>query len=203
MIFRPQVWERRHIAPRDPGTAAMIGLQALGTGLSIAGQSQKAQSEAGQAAYQAQVARNNQALMEINARRAEVQGDADADKQNLRTGQLEARQRAALAAQGGDVNSGTDLDLVTDTARAGATDASTIRNDAAWKAYGYRTQGLNFGAQASAADASGANALASLPFGIGSSLLGGASSIAGKWNDLWPPRKNSTGPQGSSGELSR
>jgi hypothetical protein len=162
-----------------------IASSVIGTGLSVAAQSQQAAAQANQANYLAQVARNNQQLMEINARQAEAQGEADAEKQELTTSQLEGKQRAALAAQGGDVNAGSNLDLVGDAARAGATDLAAIRNNAAWKAYFYRARGLGEQGSASAYDAAGANALQSLPFGIGSSLLGGASQVASKWKDAF------------------
>ena len=154
----------------------------LGTGLSIAGQSQQAAAQANQAGYLAQVARNNQQAAELNAERALQQGDADASKSELQTSQLMARQRAALAMQGGDVNSGSNLDLAADTARAGATDLATIRSNAAWRAWGYRAQGLAQQGATSDAASEGADALARLPYGIGSSLLSGASQVAGRWN---------------------
>jgi hypothetical protein len=178
-------------------TAALISIAstALTTGLGIAGQAQKAAAEAGQAGYQAQVARNNQALAEINARNAEAQGQADAGRRQLEVAQTEAKQRAVLAAMGGDVNRDSNLDLLADTARAGATDVATLRSNAAWKAYGYRVQGLGYGAAADSQRLAAANATAALPFGIGSSLLTGASSIAGKWKDAFGS------PGGSSGEL--
>jgi hypothetical protein len=186
MIFRPHVWQARFIAPRDPGTAAIAGLNILGTGLGIAGQAQRAQADAAQASYMAQVARNNQALAEINARHAEDQGAAAAARQQLQTAQLIGRQRSALAAQGGDVNSGSDLDLLGDTARAGAADTATTRNDAAWKAWSYRQQGLDSAASANAAEARAGAITGALPYGIGSSLLGGAERLTPYWLKAFP-----------------
>jgi hypothetical protein len=110
-------------------------------------------------------------------------GRPDAERQQLKTAQLAGSQRAALASQGGDVNSGSPLDILGDTARAGATDVATIRSNAARNAYGFRLQGAGAAGQASLASANAANTLANLPLGIGSSLLGGASSLAGKWGD--------------------
>jgi len=169
----------------DPGTAAIasLALSAAGTAMGVAGQSRQAQQQAAQAGYQAQVARNNQMIAERNATLAEQQGAADAERQQLKTAQLEGSQRAALASQGGDVNSGSPLDILGDTARAGATDVATIRSNAARNAYGFRLQGAGAAGQASLASANAANTLANLPLGIGSSLLGGASSLAGKWGN--------------------
>ncbi len=72
---------------------------------------------------------------------------------------------------------------------------ANIRNNAAWKAYGYRAQGLADAASANDYDSQGANDLGALPYGIGSSLLGGAKSIADKWKDAFgtPSDSSSTG----------
>jgi hypothetical protein len=122
--------------------------------------------------------------MEQNAVRAEQQGDADAERQDLKTAQLMGSQRAALAAQGGDVNAGSDLDIVGDTARAGKLDELTIRNNAARHAYDFRVQAAGLGSQAGLYSAQASNAyssLSTLPFSVGSSLLGSASNLGDKW----------------------
>ncbi len=187
MIFRRSYSDpfRRDLpgACLDPGTAAIasLALAALGTGASVIGQSNRAQAEAGQGNYMAQVARNNQMLAERNTTLAEQQGQVQEDRQRLKTAQLMGSQRASLAAQGGDVNAGSDLDILGDTARAGESDALTIRNNAAQQAFGYRAQAAAAGGQANLYSANAANTMANLPFGIASSLLGGASSLADKW----------------------
>ena len=185
-IFRPQVHERRFVPPAGPA-APVIGIAAtaLSTGLSIAGQAQQASAQAGMANYQAQLARNNQQIAEWYARRAEEQGRVDEQQQRFRSASLLGAQRAALAAQGGDVNSGSPLDIQSDTARAAELDARTTRSNAALKAYGLRLQAANAAADAGRYDAQGAQALAALPFGIGSSLLGAATSVADKWPNAW------------------
>jgi hypothetical protein len=162
--------------------AASLVLAAAGTAMSAAGQSQRASADAGQANYLSQVARNNQIVAQRNAALATQQGEADAQKQQLKTAGLEGAQRAALASQGGDINSGSPLDILGDTARAGTTDTATIRNNAASKAYNYEIQANDAAGAASDAGFQGANAMASLPYGMGSSLLGGASSIVGSPN---------------------
>ena len=106
-------------------------------------------------------------------------------QQRTKTAQLIGSQRAALASQGGDVDSGSPLDIQSDTARAGEFDAQTIRNNAAQQAYGYRLQAANAAGDAGRYSASAANTMADLPFGIGSSLLGGARSVAAAWPKQW------------------
>jgi len=196
-MIRSDKW-RDVDAPRFPSQCFGLGLpeialaglamSAIGTGVSVIGQANSAQAQAsaqaGQANYMAQVARNNQMLAERNAALVTQQGEIDAQKKQLEVGQVEGKQRAALASQGGDVNSGSPLDILGDTARAGYTDVATIRSNAAYAAYGYKVQGAGFGGQAGlygSAATNATNSLSTLPFGVGSSLLGGASSIADKW----------------------
>jgi hypothetical protein len=155
--------------------------------MSIAGQAQQAGASAGMANYQAQVARNNQMVAEWNAQRALQQGQVDEQNQRFKSAALLGAQRAALASQGGDVNSGSPLDIQADTARAGEYDAQTIRNNAAMKAYGYRVQGANAGAEAGLDNYKAASTMSALPYGIGSSLLGGASHLAGGASSLMKP----------------
>src|SRR5439155_7216462 len=128
------------------------------------------------------VARNNQIMAQRNATLALQQGQVQEDRQRLKTAQVMGSQRAGLAAQGGDVNAGSDLDILGDTARAGESDALTIRNNAFLQAHGFEQQAAAAGGQANLYSANAANTMANLPFGIGSSLLGGASSLAAKWD---------------------
>jgi hypothetical protein len=174
-IFRPQIHERRYRPP-----AGIVG-DIASTALSIGSQTQQADAQAGMASYQAQVARNNQMIAEAYARRAEQQGRVDEQNQRFKTASVIGSQRAALASQGGDVDSGSPLDIASDTARAGELDALTLRNNAALKAYGYRVQAFNNAADAGRYDIQGANAMAALPYAIGSSLLSGAKSIDNKF----------------------
>jgi hypothetical protein len=185
------------LRPREPGRPpryavfygpAMPAMMAIGTALAagstvmqIAGQGQQAAAQAGQANYLGQVARNNQIVAQRNAALALQQGEADAQRSQLKTAQLEGSQRAALASQGGDVDSGSPLDIQADTARAGTTDAATIRSNAALKAYNYGLQANDALGAANDANFQGANAMASLPYAQGSSLLGGLSSAVSKF----------------------
>jgi hypothetical protein len=145
---------------------------------SALGEGQQAAAQAGQANYLAQVARNNQVVAQRNAALATQQGEVDAQKSQLKTAQLIGSQRAALASQGGDVDSGSPLDIAGDTARAGYTDAATIRSNAALKAYNYDLQANDAAGTASDEGFQAANALASLPYAQGSTLLGGLSNFA-------------------------
>lgn len=133
-------------------------------GLDILSQMTQGNAQAAQGSYQAAVARNSQAMaertaaiQERNAQYAEQQGAADESRQRLKTAQAIGSQRAAMAGQGADINSGSPVDILGDTARAGELDAQTIRADAARKAYNFRLQGMNAQNQAGLFGAESAN----------------------------------------------
>jgi hypothetical protein len=169
---------------------ASIGASLLSTGMGVIGGMQSAQAQAGQASYMAQVARNNQLIAQRNAQIALDQGEAQVTRLQLQREQIKGSQRAALAAQGGDVNVGSPVDIVGDTERASATDIATTRYNATLRAWGFGNEAAGYGASASAYGAAGSNLLSTLPYGIGSSLLGGIGTGAGRFYDVW----RNTGP---------
>lgn len=174
-------------------TAAIVGMAATAASgvMQAIGSANQAGAQSAQALYQAQIARRNAQRMEWNAQRAEQQGRVDEQNARQKAAQVLGAQRAALASQGGDVNSGSPLDIQADTARAGEYDAQTIRNNASIQAYNFRNQSADLLSSASASDAAAANSMANLPFSVGSSLLGTTASIAGKVADLdWSKNKN-------------
>lgn len=160
-----------------------IGASVIGTGMSVMGQMQQANAASSMYGYQAQIARNNQIIAQRNAQIAREQGAAEADRLNLKKAQVTGSQRAALAAQGGDVNSGSPLDIVADTERAGTTDVATTRYNAALRAWGFENEAAGAGATSSAYTSASTNLMAALPYSVGSTLLGGAAGAAGKWFD--------------------
>jgi hypothetical protein len=180
-------------------TAAMIsiGMTAAGGVMSAVGQSQQANAAASSAAYQAGMMRNREVIAEKNAQDAIQRGQVAEQQQRLKTAQIIGGQRAALASQGGDVNSGSPLDIQSDTAGAGEQDALTIRSNAAREAYNYKVQGESAGAQAGLLDMQFANATAALPFTIGSTLLGTASSVGSKYA-MWQYRSGKPGVSGDT-----
>jgi len=103
------------------------------------------QREAGR--YNAAVAETNAALADMSAQDALARGTAEESRYRMNIRQLQGRQRAAIGSSGIE-RSGTALQALTDTAAIGELDLLTIRNNAAREAFGYRTQGLNYRAQA-------------------------------------------------------
>jgi len=168
----------------DPVTMlaiASVASTAIGGVATMAGQAQASSAAQGQAAYQAGVLRNNKILADRAAQDALDRGKVAEDRQRIQTRQLAGRQRAVLAANGVLVDSGSALDITSDTAMIGELDALTIRANAEREAEGFRQQGANFSSEADLADARGRQAKSSLPLQIGGTLLSTTGSVASKW----------------------
>lgn len=133
------------------------------------------------AMYQAAVAKNNQIYAEQYAQAATARGQRLEDAKRLETAQREGAVKAAAAANGLDVDSGSPLRLQEDTAKLGEYDALTIRDAASREAYGYRIKGSDYAAQAQLDEMRGADASRAGALGAFSSIIGGASSVSGKW----------------------
>lgn len=169
-------------APTGPALPAVaIAATVASTALGVMGSVQQGQAASSQAAYQAQVARNNAILAERAAKDAEDRGRVAALNQRNRTKQLIGRQRAQLAANGVLVDRGSALDIVADTAQIGETDALTIENNADREAANYRAQGSNFTADAQLSLLRGKSAVNSSYFQSGGVALDGLGQVASKW----------------------
>lgn len=95
--------------------------------------------------YDAQVSENNATLAGWQADDAVAQGQRDEQTIRTQTAVIKSSQRAAMAANGIDVNAaGTAVDVQTSTDYMGEVDALTARDNALKTAWGYRTQGVNY-----------------------------------------------------------
>jgi len=148
----------------DPLT---IGLAALSGLSSIAG----SQAQKQQARYQAQVARNNQAIANMNASTAARAGAAREQSEAWKVRGLIGQQQAAQAASGLDINSGSPADVTQSTRALGNLGIAAVRDNASRDFYGYKAQATNFANEAALAKAS-----APTPF---TTLLSAASAVGG------------------------
>lgn len=130
----------------------MVGATVAGT--AYAAYSQKRAGDA-----QASIAEKNAAIAERAAQDAIERGKVAENEQRQKVRQLQGEQKAAMAAAGADVQSGSNLDTLSDTAMVGEFDALTIRNNAAREAYGYRTQSAQYSAEAALAQQRGTSSL--------------------------------------------
>ena len=158
--------------------AASIAASVAAAGISAISAEKQGEMQANAADYQAAVARNNQILANQSAQQAIAQGGVDAGQAQQKAAQQLSLVRAKEAASGVTLDSGSALDVQSDTAKSGALDALTIRNDAARKAYGFEVQGAQLGSQAQFDVVQGENDQQLADLKAADSLLSGASSSA-------------------------
>jgi hypothetical protein len=152
------------------GSAVMSGVSS--------GMQANAQQQAQQ--YQAQVASNNAKLAGEQASSTVQAGQAAAMQSGLQAAQVLGEQKAALAANGVNLGSGSAIDLQATTHYLNAQDISNITNNAARQAWGYNVDSSNYAAQSglSAWQGHSSNPAAIGTMGGASSLLGSASLYA-------------------------
>lgn len=159
--------------------AAVSGVAA--TGLSVAGGIQQGKSQQAMARYQGQVADINAISADRAARDALERGELDAVKHGREVAQLRARQQHAYASSGVELGFGSPLDVVGDTNVLANQDNARIYENAGREADSYRINAGNYRANAAGARAEAANAGTSMIINAGSTLLAGASQVAGGW----------------------
>lgn len=162
----------------EPTTLLVISvvLIAASTAMAIQADQQQRAALKKKAAFETQVALNNQTLAERAAEDARERGKVAAKQRRKDIKQLIGIQRATLAGNQVEVDFGSALDLTTDTAGVGEQEALTIENNAEREALGFITQGLNFQSSAELARLRG-----QVPSKAGGIALAGASKIAGSF----------------------
>ena len=123
--------------------------------MQIASSYADAKSIKSESSYKAQQLEFNSRFANLQAKQVEQQGREESKAHLQKVKSLVGRQRAGLAAQGIEVNTGTALDLQTEAAGLGALDALTIRNNAFREATGYRIEGIQSYGQAQMTRSSG------------------------------------------------
>jgi hypothetical protein len=121
--------------------AALAGLQLLGGAAEGEGAQRSANFQADQAEVSAQFA-------EMNAVDAIARGDEDAEKYQEHLRKTKGAQRAALAAQGINVDVGTASAVQKDTSRIAMEDIATIKNNAWRESFGFKQEASSLRSQA-------------------------------------------------------
>lgn len=142
----------------------MAALSAILAGGAVASGGLGLASAYSQAEATKQAGAFNAKQMEMNARLSDLQaddsirrGDNEAAQVKKQAKQMVGSQRAALAAQGIEVDSGTAADIQADTQDMGEIDAMTVKNNAWREAWGFKQQALNSSGQAMMTRAESAN----------------------------------------------
>lgn len=117
-------------------SAGIQGISSLGNAYS---QSVAARS---QGEYQKNVQNINKNFAEMNATEAIKRGEKDAQTVRTKVKQTVGAQRAALAAQGIDIDVGSAQDVLQETREAGKLDITTVKNNAFREAWGFKVSAL-------------------------------------------------------------
>jgi hypothetical protein len=146
------------------------------TGFLVASQIGGAIAQASAARAQGEFRRTqadiNSRFAELQAEQAIKQGDKQAQEFDKRVRQTVGAQRAALAAQGIDIDDGIALEIQEEAAMQGAIDSQTIRNNAWRQAFGFEQQSVQHQIQGQVAESTA-------EFQAQSSLITGALGAAG------------------------
>lgn len=124
------------------GVGAVAGI--AGSALGAVSSYQQGKAQAAAARQQALVARQNQQIALENAAMERQEGLEEARRQRMAMLQEIGKQQVGLAANGVDVNFGTSLDMIEDTAMLGELDALTIEYNAEKRARNYDLQAYNY-----------------------------------------------------------
>lgn len=173
----------RLVGQMDPFSMAAVGAGASAVGglLTASGQLGKGDADAKMYAYRAGVAKVNATISRQNSDYALEAGDLQARRSGLTTGFTIGKQETAQAANGFDVNSGTNLAVRDATQAIGVEDQTTIRTDAGRKALGDRNQAAAYDAEAGADLIAGDNSQRAGKIAAVGTLIGTAGSVASKW----------------------
>ncbi len=129
------------------GTVSSV-LGGLGTVASALGAIQQGQAAKKSANYNAQIQEHNAEIAQNNATLAGREGAANAAIEQQKARANVAGIKAAQAANGVDVNTGSAVDVRSSAAELGELNAITVRSNAVKQAYGYQTQAASDKAQA-------------------------------------------------------
>lgn len=135
-------------------TAVLSAVSAAGSIVSAKQQSSAIRT-AGQ--YERMVYEQNSRFAALQAQDELIRGEKEAQKRLKLSRQIIGSQRAALAAQGIDVNSDDALLVQEETRQFGAEDALTIRNNFWRSAWGYKVQANEYAGRGAFAELTAKN----------------------------------------------
>lgn len=160
----------------------IMGLQGAGLGMSTASAIASANAQKDAYAYQARISDINAKLAEVSAEQELAKGRQEQLQLQTAVENLKGSQRASMAASGIVLGEGTAKNIIDSTDYMAEQDMATIRANAARAAFGYRTQGMNYQAQAGASRAASAGISPAMA-GV-STFLTGAGSVGANWYQM-------------------
>lgn len=165
---------------------ALPALAIAGAAISAVGTVEGGIAQGHAANYAAQVAQNNAIIANQNAAYASAAGEQAAAAESQKGAAIGGRIKAAQAASGIDVRSGSAVNVQSSQRETSQLDTETVLNNAELQAYGYRSQATSFGAQAGLETAEAEQAPIGADIGAAGGLLSSAGSVGMKWTGGTP-----------------
>lgn len=159
-------------------TASLIALSAAGGISQAAGQQRQAKAVRKAGEYEGRALDYNAAVEDLQATDALARGREAESRLGSDVKRLGGSQRAALAAQGIDIDSGSAADVQAETKALGAFDQLTIRNNARREAFGHTVAATDARLRAKAARKGAANQASALRTASYGTLLTTGASVA-------------------------
>lgn len=156
-------------------------------GASYSGAADQATAMRTQGAIQSQQLNTNATLARMQAEDARLRGEVDAQRRARQGAKDIGSQRAAAAAQGIDVDTGSAADVQADTERATATDVATIRSNAWRSAWGFNVEAENKQSEAEFAKIAAESRAGSTIMTGGLNAIGYGLNSYGKFKDFGAP----------------
>jgi hypothetical protein len=163
-----------------------LAVGVLGAGISAAGAVESGQATANAANYNAQVARNNATVANQNATYATAAGEQAAANKSMEGAARGGKIKAAEAASGIDVNTGSATKVQASQRETSQLDSETVLNNAELQAYGYRSQATGFTATSGLETEEAQQAPIGADIGAAGGLLSSASALGSKWSQAGP-----------------
>lgn len=116
----------------------------IGAGSSIGGAISQSNALSVQGKYAKQQSDFNAQLAELQAQDAIIRGEKNVKTLKTKANQLKGSQRAAAAAAGVEVDTGSAAELQADTVRQSTLDVIELRNNAWREAWGFKMQASNY-----------------------------------------------------------
>ena len=185
----------------DAGIVTTLVITGLSTAVGMYGQyqAQRAQESSAKAAaqYNAQVAENEAATRQQLAQNEIAKGVADRERQQRQAARAMGEMRANMGASGFEMDSGTNLSLLAESAAEHQYDSNIINQNAAMAAWQQQSAGVSALNDKNLADWQYANASSgrgAAGLSMAGSLLSGIGTGIGQYND-WQKLQPSPGLQ--------
>lgn len=166
----------------DPATLAIsIGANVVGGILGYKSAKSQASATSNEMLYKAGIADINSRIAKQNADYERTVGEREAQSYGMKARTQAGKIKVAQSASGLDINSGSNLQVQQGQQKITGMDMATIRANAARRAFGYETESFNQAESGKMLRTGASNVKKSGDIAAAASIIGSASSVAGKW----------------------